>query len=112
MTSSDNSQNSSKNETSLRNSNSSTGGSIQSQNTNPSVKGPTAVGLHEKIGREFVQRYESELNEKLLRKFTELIADAEIRGYANFSNNCQTVVSEIVDLFCKNFQVQIHPKKL
>ena len=42
-------------------------------------------------------------------KLTELIADAEIRGYARFSNNCQTVVSEVVNLFCSNFQELVEP---
>ncbi len=42
-------------------------------------------------------------------KLTNLIADAEMRGYSQFSNNCQTVVSEIVNLFCSNFHQLLEP---
>ena len=58
-------------------------------------------------------KYEKKSTEKhyelVFLKFTELIADAEIRGYSQFSNNCQTVVSEVVSLFCLNFQEFVEP---
>lgn len=47
--------------------------------------------------------------ELVFLKLTNLIADAEIRGYSQFSNNCQTVVSEIVNLFCSNFHQLLEP---
>lgn len=47
--------------------------------------------------------------EFVFQKLTELAADAEIRGYGQFSNNCQTVVSEVVNLFCSTFQELLEP---
>jgi hypothetical protein len=63
----------------------------------------TEVGHHlnvqKKVAREFVERYKDEVlenNSKIFRKLTTVISDAEIRGYNNLNNNCQTIVSEIV----------------
>jgi len=68
---------------------------------------------HMKIAKEFYERYRNELNEKnndkMFRKVTQLISDAEMRGYRDLSNNCQTIVSELVTLFCKNFQPYVEP---
>ena len=45
----------------------------------------------------------------IFMQFTELIAKAEIRGYSQFSNNCQTIVSEVMNLFCSNFHLLLEP---
>jgi len=65
------------------------------------------------IASEFYDRYRSELdetrNDKLFKKVARLISDAEVRGYSNLSNNCQTIVSEIISVFGTRLQRFVEP---
>jgi len=65
------------------------------------------------IATEFYERYRSELdetrNDKLFKKVARLISDAEVRGYSNLSNNCQTIVSEIISVFGARLQRFVEP---
>jgi len=78
--------------------------------------------IHRKIAKEFYERYSPELDKKnrdstkeeknrehVFKRLTQIISDAEIRGYDNLSNNCQTIVSELVCLICKQFQSYVEP---
>lgn len=47
--------------------------------------------------------------DKVFLKFTDLIVNAEMRGYRSFSNNCQTMVSDVVKIFCLNLQDLLEP---
>ena len=67
----------------------------------------------EKIAKEFILRYMNELDEssagRPFKKMTKLISDAEVRGYKNLSNNCQTIVTEIVSVFGMKLQNYMEP---
>lgn len=53
-----------------------------------------------KIAIEFYEKYKSELddcsNGKLFTKLTRIIANADVIGYESLSNNCQTIVTDII----------------
>jgi len=69
--------------------------------------------ISKKIARDFYERYKTELddnyNDRLFKKITRLISDAEVRGYKNLSNNCQTIVSEIISVFGARLQRFVEP---
>ena len=78
-------------------------------NSNRETTVPTQQSTKEPIRTSLSAKNPEKHYDWVFLKLTELIADAEIRGYARFSNNCQTVVSEVVNLFCSNFQELVEP---
>ncbi|CAA2990584.1 Hypothetical predicted protein, partial [Olea europaea subsp. europaea] len=73
----------------------------------------TAPCITNRLAKEFYERYRNELDEncngKLFKVMTRLISDADVRGYGNLSNNCQTVVSEIIAVFSTHLQRFVEP---
>lgn len=69
--------------------------------------------LSRRLAEEFYGKYHSELNEdmndKMFKKMTRVITDAELRGYRNLSNNCQTVVASILSVLKQQFHKYVEP---
>lgn len=71
------------------------------------------ISVCHRIAKEFYDRYRTELDQnkhgKVFKKITKVISDAEVRGYQNLSNNCQTIVSEIIAYLAEYLQKFVEP---
>ena len=65
------------------------------------------------IAQEFYEKYRTELdenmNDNMFKKMTRVITDAELKGYSNWKNNCQTIVAEILAVLGKQFKNYMEP---
>jgi len=71
------------------------------------------VEFGRKIAKEFYDKYRPELdgsmNDNMFKKMTQVITDAELKGYSNLKNNCQTIVAEILGVLRKEFKKHAEP---
>ncbi len=74
---------------------------------------PQHAGLKHKIAQEFYQAYypelDSSMNDGMFNRITQLMTNSELKGYSNFTNNCQTIVAEILAIFTKQFSSYMTP---